>query len=336
MPIPSPADFRNRSKTNSQVREMLAQMASDVESKDASTAKTDAAKNAAIAVATIKVNGVRDEAVRAASEVTEEFAARAELAASAAIASGSGKFYASISEAIEDTVDGDYFNIVSNNDEAFAELYKNVNGEAVSQEKSYPSAEKVNLISHAVGVTPRHFGGKPNDPEFDNKYALKACADSKLPIVLDGFYYTTEAPVFESDSTIKGLGETKSGIVKVGNNVSDVESVVVRPGVFDNYHVDAIMIVKSRDYVADGTAYAKNIDFESFSLKRYQCLSVVSVCYGLFAPRLAQSKLTKIPISNTLDNGGRVGYAVRVVNGWMLSWDRVDATGAYDFILVLT
>lgn len=41
MPIPSPADFRNRTKKHSEVREMLAQMAENVESKDDASAKTN-------------------------------------------------------------------------------------------------------------------------------------------------------------------------------------------------------------------------------------------------------------------------------------------------------
>ena len=44
MPIPSPADFRDRTKKHSQVREMLAQMAENVESKDDSTQKQNEAK----------------------------------------------------------------------------------------------------------------------------------------------------------------------------------------------------------------------------------------------------------------------------------------------------
>lgn len=44
MPIPSPADFRNKTKKHSEVREMLAQMAEDVESKEDSTEKANAVK----------------------------------------------------------------------------------------------------------------------------------------------------------------------------------------------------------------------------------------------------------------------------------------------------
>ncbi|MCO8080301.1 hypothetical protein [Acinetobacter lwoffii] len=45
MPIPSPADLRNKTKKHSEMREMLAQMAESVESKEDSTAKANAAKS---------------------------------------------------------------------------------------------------------------------------------------------------------------------------------------------------------------------------------------------------------------------------------------------------
>lgn len=44
MPIPSAADFRNKTKKHSEVREMLAQMAENVESKEDSTTKANAAQ----------------------------------------------------------------------------------------------------------------------------------------------------------------------------------------------------------------------------------------------------------------------------------------------------
>ena len=48
MPIPTPADFRDRTKKHSQVREMLAQMAENVESKESVTEKVNTARQAAI------------------------------------------------------------------------------------------------------------------------------------------------------------------------------------------------------------------------------------------------------------------------------------------------
>lgn len=45
MPIPSPADFRNKTKKHSEVREMMAQMAENVESKEDSSIKATTAKN---------------------------------------------------------------------------------------------------------------------------------------------------------------------------------------------------------------------------------------------------------------------------------------------------
>lgn len=51
MPIPSPADFRNKTKKHSEVREMMAQMAESAESKDGSSIKAKAAeKNALVKV----------------------------------------------------------------------------------------------------------------------------------------------------------------------------------------------------------------------------------------------------------------------------------------------
>lgn len=51
MPIPSPADFRNKTKKHSEVREMLAQMAESVEAKDDATTKANNAKDQAISAA---------------------------------------------------------------------------------------------------------------------------------------------------------------------------------------------------------------------------------------------------------------------------------------------
>lgn len=51
MAIPSPADFRDKTKKHSEVREMLAQMAEDVESKTDATTKANTAKSEAISAA---------------------------------------------------------------------------------------------------------------------------------------------------------------------------------------------------------------------------------------------------------------------------------------------
>lgn len=50
MPIPSPADFRNKTKKHFEVREMMAQLAENVESKDGSTTKANNAKSEALEV----------------------------------------------------------------------------------------------------------------------------------------------------------------------------------------------------------------------------------------------------------------------------------------------
>lgn len=48
MPLPTPAEFRDRTKTHAQMREMMAQLADGAESKEDATTKADAAKSEAI------------------------------------------------------------------------------------------------------------------------------------------------------------------------------------------------------------------------------------------------------------------------------------------------
>ena len=81
MPIPSPADFRNKSKKHSEVREMLAQMAENVESKEDATTKANAAEANAKADATTKANAA--EANAKADATTKANAAEANAKADA-------------------------------------------------------------------------------------------------------------------------------------------------------------------------------------------------------------------------------------------------------------
>lgn len=67
MPIPSPADLRNKTKKHSEVREMLAQMAESAESKDSATAKANAAEANAKADATTKANAAQANAIATAA-----------------------------------------------------------------------------------------------------------------------------------------------------------------------------------------------------------------------------------------------------------------------------
>lgn len=82
MPIPSPADFRNKSKKHSEVREMLAQMAESAESKDDASTKANTAEANAKTYADTK----KSEAISTASAdaTTKANAAQANAIATAA------------------------------------------------------------------------------------------------------------------------------------------------------------------------------------------------------------------------------------------------------------
>lgn len=75
MPIPSPADFRNKTKKHSEVREMLAQMAENVESKEDATTKANAAKTEAISAADNNADIKINTALNKSSGTFDTFAA---------------------------------------------------------------------------------------------------------------------------------------------------------------------------------------------------------------------------------------------------------------------
>lgn len=59
-----------------------------------------------------------------------------------------GKLYSNTTQGLAATKEGEYFNVVSDNEEIFAELYKKENGLAVGQGKSYPSEKVVNKLKN--------------------------------------------------------------------------------------------------------------------------------------------------------------------------------------------
>ena len=73
MPIPSPADFRNRTKKHSEMREMLAQIAESAESKEGSTTKANEAKLNAIQIAASDATLKSDEARTAAKSYASDY-----------------------------------------------------------------------------------------------------------------------------------------------------------------------------------------------------------------------------------------------------------------------
>ena len=192
-----------------------------------------------------------------------------------------------------------------------------------------------NLLSYASYKTPRQFGGKPNDPNYDNKFALQAALDSKEPILLDGFYYTTSSPAVTSNTILVGFGVNTSAIVKVGDSIATLGSVPISSTASDNYNIDAILIAKGGAYTL-GSIYVGNLCFRNFSLRRHNATYTDALDrYGFYAPRLKQSFFEDFTITNRniseTGNSQNLGTAWFSENFWMACLDRVETTGRYGF-----
>ena len=189
-----------------------------------------------------------------------------------------------------------------------------------------------NLLSYASYKTPRQFGGKPDDPNFDNKYALQAAFDSKEPILLDGKYYASESLVGSSGLVIAGLGQDKSQIVKTTSTKSGLSSiniVVSSATKTDIYDVDAVLILKPNQVSSNAFDYVKAINFSNFSLQRatVDTADTTLNAIGLYAPRICQSQFKEFVAHN------KVGHGIYCANPWMVSWIRCEASGRIPWCL---
>ncbi len=150
MPLPTPAEFRDRTKKHSQVRELLAQLAENVESKESATTKANAAEANAKADATTKANTAKSEAIAAAATdaTTKANAAEANAKADATTKANAAKTEAIIAAATDATTKA---NAAEANAKQYVDantLQRNFGQEAFKNQYSYNSS------GDYVGVAP--------------------------------------------------------------------------------------------------------------------------------------------------------------------------------------
>lgn len=184
-------------------------------------------------------------------------------------------------------------------------------------------------------VTPESFGGKADDPNFDNKVALQKALLSPLPLHLGGVYYSTGAHYCYSSKTITGNSSGTSGIKKIGNATTGQPPVYFgdnTSGVaqYDKFDVDCVLAIIPKGLPSQpNEKYATRINFSQFFLDRVQDTPLVDLPltnYGLYAPRVAQSAFYDFMALSS-------GVGFKMPNPWMVTWIRCEASGRIPFAL---
>ncbi|MEG1232646.1 MAG: hypothetical protein RSE18_02325 [Acinetobacter sp.] len=186
--------------------------------------------------------------------------------------------------------------------------------------------EAQRLISYASRITPRQFGGKPNDPLFDNYQALTDCINDGRPIFLDGKYYTSKPIVGRSQLNISGVNQQESQIVKTTTLKSGLSPNTIVVGgntKTDVYDVDAVLILKPNQVSANSWEYAQSVNLSHFSLQRtgVDTSDTTLNSIGFYAPRICQSQFKEFSALN------KIGHGIYCANPWMNSWIRCEAQG---------
>lgn len=222
--------------------------------------------------------------------------------------------------------------ILTNGDEVKSTIANNTNNPNVNMIGWFNETEARKLISYASRITPRQFGGKPNDPLFDNYQSLTDCISDGRPVFLDGKYYTSKPIVGTTGLNIAGINQQVSQIVKTTNLKSGLASnTIVFSGntKTDIYDVDAVLILKPTQVTVGSFDYVKSVNLSNFSLQRTNVYTgdITLDSIGLYAPRICQSQLYEFVADN------KIGHGIYCANPWMISWVRCEASGRIPWCL---
>lgn len=192
--------------------------------------------------------------------------------------------------------------------------------------------EAQRFISYASRITPRQFGGKPNDPLFDNYQAIELWINDPRPKFLDGKYYTSKSTVGTAGLNIAGVNQQVSQIVKTTNLKSGLAPNTIVVGgdtKTDMYDVDAVLILKPNQVSVGTFDYVKSVNLSNFSLQRINVdISDATLnSIGFYAPRICQSQFYEFVADN------KIGHGIYCANPWMISWVRCEAEGRIPWCL---